>query len=286
MAIAVTGASGQLGHLIILKLIERGAEPASIVGLARTVDKAADLASLGVEIRHADYSDPSTLPSALAGIDRLVLVSGSEIGQRAAQHRNVIEAAKAAGVSFIAYTSLLKANLSTLGLAEEHRVTESDLATAGIAYVVLRNGWYTENYTGNLAQVIEAGALYGAADDGRVASATRADYAEAAAVVALSSDFVSGAVLELGGDEPYTFETLAREIGQASGAPIEYRNLSHSGLREQRLANGVPEMWADFAAATDRGIAGGDLDTDSQELSKLIGRPTTPLAVAIASALA
>ncbi|GAA3886324.1 SDR family oxidoreductase [Leifsonia kafniensis] len=285
MVIAVTGASGQLGRLVIEKLIERGTDPALIVGLARTTEKAADLAARGVEIRHADYSDPSTLTSALSGVNRLVLVSGSEIGQRAAQHLNVILAAKAAGVSFIAYTSLLNADASTLGLAVEHRATSADLESAGIPYVELRNGWYTENYTGGLAPILAAGTLHGAAGDGRIASATRADYAEAAAAVVLAADAASGTVYELGGDEPHTLAELARVVSEVSGTPVAYENLTADALRDLQIANGVPEGWADFAAATDTGIAGGDLDTDSRDLSALIGRPTTSLADAVAAAL-
>lgn len=285
MVIAVTGASGQLGHLIIEKLIDRGVEASDIVGIARTVEKAADLAARGVEIRQADYSDAGSLPAALAGVDRLVLVSGSEIGQRAAQHHNIIEAAKAAGVEFIAYTSLLNADSSTLGLAEEHRATEAELAAAGVPFAVLRNGWYTENYTAGLEPALASGSLFGAAGDGRIATATRADYAEAAAAVVLSASAESGSILELGGDEPHTLAELARVVSEVSGTSVAYENLTPEGLRDAQMAAGVPEGWAEFAAATDRGIAGGDLDTDSRALSTIIGRPTTSLADAVSAAL-
>ncbi|WP_338418814.1 NAD(P)H-binding protein [Salinibacterium hongtaonis] len=240
MVIAVTGASGQLGHLIIDKLIERGAAPADIVGIARTVEKAADLAARGIEIRQADYSDAATLPAALAGVDRLVLVSGSEIGQRAAQHHNIIEAAKAAGVGFIAYTSLLNADKSTLGLAEEHRATEAELATAGIPFAVLRNGWYTENYTAGLEPALASGALYGAAGEGRIATATRADYAEAAAAIALSAEAESGSILELGGDEPHTLAELARVVSEVSGTAVAYENLTPRACATHKWPPGCP----------------------------------------------
>lgn len=225
MKIGITGATGQLGRLVVEKLKERGVSSDSLVALVRTPAKAADLQ---IEARVFDYAKPEILVESLKGIDHLLLISSSEIGQRITQHTNVIEAAKKANVKWIVYTSLLHADTSSLDLAAEHLATEKALKASGIAYTILRNGWYTENYTGSVAGAVAGGAFIGSADDGKISSATRADLAEAAAVV-LAGPVQDGKVYELGGDETYTLADLAAEISRQTGKLfliIIYRRLN------------------------------------------------------------
>ncbi|HEY7768458.1 NAD(P)H-binding protein, partial [Longimicrobium sp.] len=206
--IAVSGATGHLGNLVVQNLLERGVEPAHIVALVRSPEKASDLAARGVQVRHADYSRPETLGPALQGVEKLLLVSSSEVGQRAVQHANVVEAARAAGVKLLAYTSILHADATAMQLAAEHRASEEGIRASGIPFVFLRNGWYLENYTGNLGPALEHGALLGSAGDGRVSAATRADFAGAAAAV-LAGEGHENRIYELGGDEAFTLAELA-----------------------------------------------------------------------------
>jgi len=257
--ILVTGASGQLGRLVIDKLLET--TPATqIAAIVRNGKAAANLSAREVVVRVAEYSKPETLDAALAGIDRLLLISSSEIGQRVTQHRNVIAAAKRAGVKLVAYTSVLRADASPLGLAEEHRQTEAALRASGIPSVLLRNGWYTENYAASIPAALAHGALLGSAGEGRIASASRADYAAAAAAVLTASDNQAGRVYELAGDTTFTLSQFAAEVARQSGTPVVYKDL--------------PEV--DFKGA---------LFDDSHQLSKLIGRPTTPWATTVSAAL-
>lgn len=282
--IAITGATGQLGRLVIRELLK--SVPASrIVALARSADKAADLAAQGITVRIADYDRPDTLEAAFAGVTRLLLISSSQVGQRVAQHRNVIDAARRAGVAAIAYTSLLHADRSPLGLAAEHVETEALLATSGLQWTLLRNGWYTENYLAGIPAALAHGALIGCADDARIASAARADYAAAAARV-LASDGHEGKIYELAGDDAYTLTELAAEISRLSGKPVSYRNLDEVGYRDALTGAGLPPALAAMLADSDRGAAAGGLFDDSHQLSRLIGRPTTPLATLAAQALA
>lgn len=280
MKIAVSGATGQLGRLLIKRL--RGKIPVGdIVALARTPDRAADL---GVEVRQADYALPDTLGPALAGIDTLMLISSSEVGQRTAQHRNLIEAAKQAGVRRIVYTSLLHADTSTLGLAPEHMQTEKMLADSGLIVTVLRNGWYTENYTASAPAAVTNGALIGSAGDGKIASATRADFADAAVAV-LTGEGHEGRTYELAGDSAYTLAELAAEISRQSGKDIPYRNLPPAEYAAALVAAGVPAPWSDALPALDVEASKGALFHEGRELSTLIGRPTTPLMEAVTAAL-
>ena len=280
MKIAVTGSTGQLGRLVVELLKERvGAQ--QVIALARTPEKAA---SMGVEVRAFDYNQPEGLLSGLVGVDRLLLISSSEIGQRAAQHARLIEAAKNAGVGMIVYTSLLHADTSSLSLAGEHLATEELLKQSGIAYTILRNGWYTENYTGSVKGALAAGAFVGSAGTGKISSATRADFAEAAAV-AVSVDSHVDHTYELAGDESYTLEDLATEVSRQSGKNIPYQNLpqaDYTGILEKV---GVPAPFAAAIASWDICAAYGDLFDDSRQLSRLIGRPTTPLSEAVKAAL-
>lgn len=281
--IAITGATGQLGRLVIDALLQR--VPASeVLALVRDPLKARDLTALGVTVRQADYSQPQTLATALVGVERLLLISSNEIGQRTVQHRAVIDAAKAAGVKLLAYTSVLRADTSALGLAAEHLATEQALRASGLDHVLLRNGWYSENYSAGLPAALEHGVLLGAAGQGRIASAARADYAEAAAVV-LTSEGQAGRVYELAGDSAYTLEQLAAQTARQSGKPLVYQNLSQEEYQAALLGIGLPEGFAVLLADSDAAAAKGALFDDGQQLSRLIGRGTTPIADSVAAAL-
>ena len=274
--IAITGATGQLGQHVIETLLKT--VPASqIVAIVRNPAKATALSQQGITVRQADYSDEAAFTTALQGIDKLLLISSSEVGQRAPQHRNVINAAKAAHVKFIAYTSLLHADTSPLGLADEHVATEQMLAESGIAYALLRNGWYTENYLASAPAALEHGVFIGAADEGKIASATRADYAAAAARV-ISEDGHAGKTYELAGDAGWTLSQLAAELAKQSGKKVVYQNLSEADFAAALKGVGLPAGLADMLADSDTGASKGGLFDDSHTLSKLIGRPTTSLA--------
>jgi len=282
--IAVTGATGQLGRIVIDALLKK-VPAAEIVAAVRTPAKAADLAALGVIVRQADYGQPETLEAAFAGVDKLLLISGSEVGQREAQHKAVIDAAKAAGVSFIAYTSLLHADTSPLGLGVEHRATEALLKASGIPFALLRNGWYTENYAASIPPALAHHAFIGAAGEGRIASAARQDYAEAAAEV-MTRDDQAGKVYELSGDDSYTLAQFAAEIAAQSGEKVDYVNLSQADFAAALKGAGLPEGLAEMLADSDAGAEKGGLFDDSRQLSKLIGRPTTSWQAVIGAALA
>lgn len=281
MTIAITGATGQLGRLVIDKLKTRVAV-GDIIALVRDPSKAADL---GVAARTGDYTQPAALKAALAGVDTLLLISSNEIGQRAAQHRNVIEAAKVAGVKRIVYTSLLHADVSTLSLAGEHHETEAMLKASGIPAVILRNGWYTENYTGSIGGALAGGAFIGSAGDGKISSAARADYAEAAAVVIATTGH-DGKIYELAGDTAYTLTDLAAELSRQSGKAIPYKNLPASDYAAALTGFGLPEGFAQAIAGWDVEASRGALFDAGKQLSALIGRPTTPLSASVTAALA
>ncbi|MFD5807977.1 SDR family oxidoreductase [Rhodococcus aetherivorans] len=280
MTIAVTGATGHLGHHVVTALLDRGAEPSDVVAIVRDAAKAADLAARGVQVRVADYGDRDALVAALAGVDKLLLISGSEVGRRIAQHTNVIEAAKAAGAGLVAYTSVLDAQRSPLALAAEHKTTEDLLAASGLDVVLLRNGWYWENYAAAVDTAKATGALFGAAGTGRVAGAARKDYAEAAAAVLLAGD-QAGRIYELGGDERLTYVELADVLSGIVGAPVAYKDLPRDEYTKVLESAGVPAPMAAVLADSDAGIAVGALDTDSGDLQRLIGRPSTPVATAL-----
>lgn len=274
--IALTGATGQLGQFVVEELLKTVAAK-QIVAIVRNPAKAEALSKQGVLVRQADYGDQAALTQALAGVDKLLLISSSEVGQRAAQHRNVINAAKAAGVKFIAYTSLLHADKSPLGLHVEHVETEKMLAESGIPYALLRNGWYSENYLASAPAALAHGVFIGAAGDGKIASATRADYAAAAARV-ISEEGHAGKVYELAGDNGWTLSELAALLSKASGKNIVYQNLSEADFAAALKGAGLPDVFANLLADSDAGAAKGGLFDDSKTLSKLIGRPTTPIA--------
>ena len=277
--IAITGATGQLGHLVLQNLLKTTAA-SQIVAIVRNPAKAEALSQQGIVVRQADYTDEAAFTAALQGVDKLLLISSSEVGQRTPQHRNVIHAAKAAGVKFIAYTSLLHADKSPLGLHVEHVETEKMLADSAIPYALLRNGWYTENYLASAPPALEHGVFIGAAGDGKIASATRADYAEAAARV-IAEEGHAGKVYELAGDEAWTLSELAAALSKQSGKNVVYQNLSEADFAAALKSVGLPAGLADMLADSDVGAAKGGLFDDSRTLSALIGRPTTPLAESI-----
>jgi NAD(P)H dehydrogenase (quinone) len=280
MTIAITGATGQLGRLVVSQLRARLlSEP--LVALVRSPARAA---ALGLAAREADYARPETLPAALQDVDTLLLVSSSEIGQRTAQHRNVIEAAKQAGVKRIVYTSLLHADTSPLSLAGEHRETEALVKASGLSFTILRNGWYVENYTGAIAGALASGAFIGSAGEGRISAACRADYAAAAAAV-LASPGHEGQVYELAADEAWTLAALAAEVSRQSGKAIAYRNLAEADYAAALAGLGLPDGLARGLASWDAEASRGALFDDARQLSRLIGRPTLPLAAAVAQAL-
>ena len=278
--IAITGATGQLGHYVIESLMKTVPASQQIVAIVRNPAKAQALAAQGITVRQADYGDEAALTSALQGVEKLLLISSSEVGQRAPQHRNVINAAKTAGVKFIAYTSLLHADKSPLDLADEHIETEKMLADSGIVYTLLRNGWYTENYLASAPAALGHGVFIGAAGDGKIASATRADYAAAAARV-ISEAGHEGKVYELAGDSAWTLTQLAAELTKQSGKQVTYQNLSETDFAAALKSVGLPDGLADMLADSDVGASKGGLFDDSKTLSKLIGRPTTTLAESV-----
>ncbi len=281
--IAITGATGLLGQHVIENLLQT--VPANqIVAFARDVKKGASLSQKGVLVRQADYNDKASLITALQGVDKLLLISSSEVGKRTIQHRNVIEAAKSADVQFIAYTSILHADRSPLSLHVEHVETEKMLADSGISYTLLRNGWYTENYLASVPAALEHGVFLGAAGDGKIASATRADYALAAARV-ISEEGHIDKVYELAGDEAWTLEQLAKELTKQSGKQVVYNNLSQADFVAALKTAGLPDKLSNMLADSDIGASKGGLFDDSHTLSKLIGRRTTTLAESIKAIL-
>ncbi len=281
--IVVTGATGQLGHLVITSLLKK-VPASSIVAAVRNLDKAKDLAALGVQLRQADYNQPASWDAALQGAEKVLLISSSEIGQRFKQHQSVIDAAKRAGVKLLAYTSVLRADTSVLGLAAEHLQTEVAIRASGVPYVFLRNGWYTENYAMSIPTALQLGSVFGCAGDGRISGAARADYAEAAAVT-LTSANQAGKVYELAGDNGFTLSEFAAEIAKQSGKAINYVNLPEAEYKKALLGAGLPEFLAELLANSDTGVSKGALFDDGKQLSKLIGRPTTPLAEVVKQAL-
>lgn len=283
--IVITGATGQLGRLVIQHLLARGVAASQIAAAVRSPAKAADLSALGIEVREADYNRPDTLTRAFAGASRVLLISSSEVGQRLPQHRAVIEAAQAANVGQLVYTSLLRADTSPLGLAAEHRATEALIQASGLRHVILRNGWYTENYLASVPPALQYGAFIGSAGAGRIASATRADYAEAAAAV-LTQPVGANRVYELAGDSAYTLAELVAELNRQTGKAVVYKDLPQADFEAALLGAGLPAGLAALLADSDAGAAQGALFDDGKQLSTLIGRPTTPLAVALTAALA
>ncbi|MGW4647091.1 SDR family oxidoreductase [Kitasatospora sp. NPDC004289] len=281
--IVVTGATGQLGRLVVEGLLAE--VPAGELAVAvRSADKAADWAAQGVTVREVDYNRPETLAAAFGAGDKVLLISGSEVGARVPQHTAVVEAAKAAGVALLAYTSILGGDEATFRLAEEHQATEAVIRASGLPYVLLRNGWYTENYTANAAVAVEHGAVVGSNGDARIATASRQDYADAAVAV-LTGEGHENAVYELSGDEAWSFSEYAAALAAHTGKPVSYADVPAEKHHEILVGAGLPEGFAGILVDVDAAIARGELARDRGVLSKLIGRPTTPLAATVAAAL-
>lgn len=283
MTYLVTGTSGHLGRLVVEALLRRGVPAGQIVATARNLDSIADLAAAGVVVRRADYTDPQSLKEAFVGVDRALLVSGNEFGQRVAHHRNVIDAAADAGVALLAYTSIAKAQTSAILLAPEHKETEDYLRASGVPHVLLRNGWYVENWSGQTATHLEHGAVLGSTGEGRVSAATRADYAEAAAAV-LTSEEQAGKVYELGGTA-FTLTEYAAALSEVSDQTVTYQDLPLADYTGVLVSAGLPEPIAAVFADGDRAIKDGELYIEGNDLDTLIGRPSTPLREALKAAL-
>lgn len=276
MTYAVTGSTGALGTLAVQHLLNLKVPASSLVALARDATKASGLASQGVQVRVADYESPASLLAALKGVDRVLLVSSSAVGQRFAQHKNVIDAAKAAGVKLLAYTSLGHATTSANPLAPEHKATEEYLAQAGVPYVVLRNNWYTENYADDVKHARASGVIAAAVGGGKVASATRSDYAEAAARVLIGEGH-AGKVYELTGSVAWDYTELAQAATDVLGRPVAFVNQTLAERHQFLVSVGLPEGVAAFVTSLDAGIAAGTLATTSPDLESLLGRKPTTL---------
>ncbi|MCZ4587541.1 SDR family oxidoreductase [Rhodococcus opacus] len=284
MSIAVTGATGRYGRRAIDALIRRGVRPDDIVALGRNDAALADLTPLGVRTRQADYNDRAALDAAFTGVGKVLFVSGTDVGNRIHQHRNVVDAAARAQVTLIAYTSVPRADTTALLVAADHKPTEAYIRESGLPYVFLRNGWYMANYTDMAAAYVEAGAVLGAARNGRVSAATHADYADAAAVV-LTEDGHANSVYELGGDRAFTMTEFAQALSNASGRTVDYTDLSTDRYVAALQGFGFPAELAEVFADGDLGVARGDLQVETGDLSRLIGRPTTTMPEAVAAAL-
>lgn len=282
MSIVVTGATGNLGRHVVEQLLEK--VPAEqVTAVVRSPEKAADLAAKGVKLAVADYSAPETFGDVFAAGDKVLLISGSEIGNdRPGQHQVVIDAAKAAGVALLAYTSA--PGTLTAALADDHRATEKSLTASGLPYVLLRNGWYNENYTESIGLALEHGAVTQAAGAGRISSASRADFA-AAAVAVLTGEGHENQTYELGGDEPWGFAEYAAEISKQTGKEIAYNSVSVETFTEILKGAGLPAPVAAIIAGVDASVEKGELVVSSGDLSRLIGRPATPISESIAAAL-
>lgn len=279
----ITGATGKLGRLVVDALLQK--VPAHELAVAvRSPERAADFAARGVSVRQADYRDPASLRAALAGADQVLLISSSEVGSRLIQHQAVIAAAQAVGVGLLAYTSILHADTSPLLLATEHRATEEAIRASSLPFVLLRNSWYTENYTDRLSTLLAVGAVIGSAGTGRIAAAARADYAAAAAAV-LTGTGHHNKIYELAGDASFTLAELAAELSRQTGQTIPYRDIPAEKQRELLIGAGLPAPYADIFVDADLGIARGALDDDSGDLRRLIGRATTPLSASVATAV-
>ncbi len=284
MTIAITGAGGPFGRHVVEELLTRGVAADQIIAGTRTVAALDDLAARGVQVRHVDFDDPDSLSTGLKGADRVLIVSGTDFGRRVAQHTAAAEAAKAAGAELVVYTSAPQADTTPMQLASEHRETEAAIRALGVPFTFLRNSWYHENYTSQLPTYLEHGAVLGAAGDGRISAAARADYAAAAAAV-LASDGHENRIYELGGDTAFTLAELAATVTETTGTAVGYVNLPIDDFAAALQGAGLPDFLAATFADVDRSIADGWLLVESGDLSRLIGRPTTPLADAVRAAV-
>ncbi|HEY6793109.1 MAG TPA: NmrA family NAD(P)-binding protein [Kineosporiaceae bacterium] len=285
MSLVVTGAGGHLGRLVVANLLERGIAPERIVAGTRTVDALADLADRGVAVRRIDFDDPSSLAAGFAGAEKVLIVSGTDFGRRVQQHLAAARAARDAAASLVVYTSAPYASTTTMRLAADHRDTEQGIRALGVPFTFLRNSWYLENYTSQIPTYLQFGAVVGSAGEGRISAAARADYAEAAAAV-LAGDGHQNAVYELGGDTSFTLTELAEQVAKHTGEQVVYRNVPQAELEAILTGAGLPGPVAAVLADVDRAISERLLQVDTGDLSRLTGRPTTPLSDAVASASA
>ena len=275
--IGITGATGKLGAIVLKKLIAEGTNPSDILALGRNENRLQELAKdLGVKTAKFDYTDQNTIDAVLSQTEKLLLISSSEVGKRFTQHKNVIEGAKKAGIKQIAYTSLLKADTSPLGLAPEHKQTEELLLSSGLNYTILRNGWYTENYTDQLPVMLEHLGFVGCAKEAKISAAPREDYAQAASKVLTSSGH-DHKIYELAGDNAFTLSELASEVSAATKKDIKYTDLPEADFTKILVDAGLPEGFAQVLSSTETFAQEGALFDDSKTLSKLIGRPTRTL---------
>lgn len=281
--IVITGASGQLGRLVVKALLKTE-PPGRLIAAVRSPEKATELAAVGVVVRSADYDRPESLEAALRGAEKVLLISGNAVGRRVNQHRAVIEAARKAGVRLFAYTSVLRSPVTPLFVGQEHRETEALIESSGLPAVILRNGWYCENYVGRAAAAAGGGVLLGCAGEGRISAASRADYAEAAAAV-LTRPNQAGETYELAGDTAFSLAELAAELSRQLGRPISYRNIGESEFRAGLESSGIPAVYANMMARSDALTAEGALLDTGHQLSRLIGRPTTPIGAVLAEAI-
>lgn len=284
MTLVVTGATGHLGRLVVDQLLAHGASPSDLVAAGRNRERLAALADLGVRTAAIDFDDPASLDAAFAGADKVLLVSGQQLGHRVAQHAAALAAVQRAGASIV-YTSAPRVDVSELVVAPDHRATEELIVASGVSFTFLRNNWYTENYADTVRQAAATGVILSSAGDGRVASAPRSDYAEAAALVLLGSEY-DGAVLELGGDEPWTFAELAATVAEVAGRPVEVNRVTAAEQVAALEAVGLDADTAGFVAALDGNIRDGWLAGTDHTLSRILGRPTVPLADSVRAFLA
>ena len=281
--IIVTGATGQLGRQVVQQLLEK-VPAAQVAVVVRDASKAADFAARGVSVRVADYNQPATVDAALEGAEKVLLISGTEIGKRVAQHTVVVEAAKKRGVKLLAYTSIPHADTTPLKLAAEHRETEQVIRASGVPFTFLRNGWYTENYTGRLPPALAQGAIFGATKGATIGVAARADYA-AAAITVLTGSGHENRAYELTGDGNFTLPAYAAEISRLTGKTVVHTEVSPEALEQALVAAGLPAPFAAIMADCDVGISQGALTDPSGDLTRLIARPVTPWRETLAAAI-
>ena len=284
MPLLITGATGHLGRLVVEQLLADGVPAGDIIATGRATDKIKDLADRGVQVRAVEFGDAAAVRAAVAVADRVLLISAMDPGGRVEQHRNVIDAARAAGTGLVAYTSIVNAETTKIRLAADHQATEQLLRDSGVPYVLLRNSWYHENYTDRLPAFLAQGAIPGSAGECRISAAARADYAAAAARV-LTTDGHAGQAYELGSDEPFTLAQLAAEVSAQSGREVRYLDLPEATYADALKEHGVPELMADMIAETDAAAAHGTLHTASGDLTALTGRPASTLSAAVGAAL-
>jgi NAD(P)H dehydrogenase (quinone) len=287
--VLIMNSTSQFGRLVIDSLLERLPPSRLVAGVRNPNSLAArNLRNLGVEVRPCDYARPDELAAAFEGIERLLLISSCEVGQRVSHHCNVIAAARRAGVKLIAYTSTLHADTSPLKIAEEHCETEVALRVSKAPYVLLRNGWCAEDIVVFVLSAIANDALFSflsSASGVRISAAARADYAAAAAVVLSSDQDWSGRTYELAGDEASTLPSVVAELGRQLGERFSCWRLPEMERWARLVQSGFSERFSALIANLEKGAEKCGLCDENRQLNRLIGRPTTSLATTIAQVL-